>query len=199
MTALCSSIAVATTEVIDSTLRMASPIRLIEATEACVESWISEICWAISLVAFEVCSASDLTSEATTAKPRPAAPARAASMVAFSAKRLVWLAISLIRWVTVSTLAAACDNLPIMVCARVAAVTASSVMARCAFTWLDMPAIVLASCAEALATLCALASASSAAAATLLVFCSSVSALSLISAAFAAIRLVPEATSPTAV
>ena len=37
-----------------------------------------------------------MTSEATTAKPLPASPARAASMVAFSARRLVWLAIALI-------------------------------------------------------------------------------------------------------
>ncbi|EDP62983.1 hypothetical protein BAL199_19061 [alpha proteobacterium BAL199] len=38
--------------------------------------------------------ASDFTSEATTAKPLPASPARAASMVAFSASRLVCSAIS---------------------------------------------------------------------------------------------------------
>ena len=44
---------------------------------------------AISSVAFAVCTASDLTSEATTANPRPASPARAASMVALSASRLV--------------------------------------------------------------------------------------------------------------
>ena len=35
------------------------------------------------------CSASFLTSSATTAKPRPASPARAASMAAFSARRFV--------------------------------------------------------------------------------------------------------------
>ncbi len=34
-----------------------------------------------------------MTSAATTAKPRPAAPARAASIVALRASRLVWLAI----------------------------------------------------------------------------------------------------------
>src|SRR5438034_1615056 len=47
------------------------------------------ICWLISPVAFAVCSASAFTSDATTAKPRPASPARAASMVAFNASRLV--------------------------------------------------------------------------------------------------------------
>ncbi len=39
-----------------------------------------------------VCTESALTSCATTAKPRPDSPARAASMVAFSASRLVWRA-----------------------------------------------------------------------------------------------------------
>jgi len=44
-------------------------------------------------VARAVWVASALTSLATTAKPLPASPARAASIVAFSANRLVWLAI----------------------------------------------------------------------------------------------------------
>ncbi len=51
----------------------------------------------ISSVALAVWPASSLTSAATTAKPRPASPARAASMVALSASRLVWLAIDEIR------------------------------------------------------------------------------------------------------
>jgi hypothetical protein len=44
-------------------------------------------------VALPVSTDSVLTSAATTAKPRPASPARAASMVALSARRLVWRAI----------------------------------------------------------------------------------------------------------
>src|SRR3979490_2206295 len=59
-----------------------------------------EICWPISPVAFAVCSASAFTSEATTAKPRPDSPARAASMVAFKASRLVCPAIVLISSTT---------------------------------------------------------------------------------------------------
>ena len=48
-------------------------------------------------VACLVWVASALTSLATTAKPRPAGPARAASMVAFSASRLVRLATDLMK------------------------------------------------------------------------------------------------------
>ena len=55
---------------------------------------MAPICSAISSVARAVWPASDLTSEATTAKPRPASPARAASIVALSASRLVWPAIA---------------------------------------------------------------------------------------------------------
>ena len=48
----------------------------------------------ISLAASTDRSASFLTSSATTANPRPASPARAASMAAFRASRFVWSAIS---------------------------------------------------------------------------------------------------------
>jgi hypothetical protein len=53
-----------------------------------------------SSVALAVCVASDLTSLATTAKPFPASPARAAWMAALRASRLVREAIS---WMRVST------------------------------------------------------------------------------------------------
>ena len=57
----------------------------------------------ICSVAFEVRPDSALTSSATTAKPRPCSPARAASIAALSASRLVWSAIppiSSINWLT---------------------------------------------------------------------------------------------------
>ena len=54
----------------------------------------------ISSVALAVCPESALTSPATTANPRPASPARAASIVALSASRLVCSAISVISRTT---------------------------------------------------------------------------------------------------
>ena len=79
-------------------------------TESCVAAWMPEICCSISPVAFAVCSASALTSDATTAKPRPAEPARAASMVAFKARRLVCSAIVLISSTTSPIRVAAFDS-----------------------------------------------------------------------------------------
>ena len=53
---------------------------------------ITSICFTLSAV----CSARSDTSCATTANPRPASPARAASMEAFSASRFVWSEMPLI-------------------------------------------------------------------------------------------------------
>src|SRR5260221_5075148 len=85
----CSSTADAIVAEISDIRAMVAPISLIAVTESLVADWMSAICWLISSVAFAVCSASVFTSAATTANPLPASPARAASMVAFSAKRLV--------------------------------------------------------------------------------------------------------------
>ena len=67
---------------------MVLPIASIEPTDFCVAPWIAAIWEAISSVAFDVCSARLFTSDATTAKPLPLSPARAASMVALSASRV---------------------------------------------------------------------------------------------------------------
>ena len=67
---------------------------------------MASIFWPISSVALAVSLASSLTSLATTAKPLPASPARAASMVAFSASRLVCCAMEVMTLMTlpISTL-----------------------------------------------------------------------------------------------
>ena len=73
-----------------------SPLIPLMVSTATAVAWRIAPTWrAMSPVASAVCCARFLTSEATTAKPLPAAPARAASIVALSAKRLVWPAMSL--------------------------------------------------------------------------------------------------------
>src|SRR3954470_4151216 len=75
---------------------MVLPIEAMALTAFWVAPCTLVICAPISSVAFEVWVARFLTSAATTAKPLPASPARAASIVALSARRLVWSAMSLI-------------------------------------------------------------------------------------------------------
>jgi hypothetical protein len=63
---------------------MTSLIRLITSTAPLVSCWIAVTRAPMSSVARAVSWARSFTSLATTAKPLPASPARAASMVAFS-------------------------------------------------------------------------------------------------------------------
>ena len=66
----------------------------IASTASLVPLCTERISRVVSPVAFAVCTASDFTSEATTANHAPASPARAASMVALSARRSSWPAMS---------------------------------------------------------------------------------------------------------
>ena len=71
------------------------------ATTALLESpWMASIFRPMSSVALAVCLASSLTSLATTANPFPASPARAASIVAFKASKLVCWAIDVMTLMT---------------------------------------------------------------------------------------------------
>ena len=98
-------------------------------TALCVEVCTAAIWLPISSVAFAVCTASAFTSEATTAKPLPAAPARAASIVALSAKRLVCPATLWMSLTTASIFCAACAKSAMssfVDCASVAAARTTS-------------------------------------------------------------------------
>ena len=98
-------------EVVISLMRsIVSPIALIASTDSPVARCMLTIWELISSVAFAVWPARFLTSCATTANPRPASPARAASMVALSASRLVCSAIDVISFTTSPIRSPAADN-----------------------------------------------------------------------------------------
>ena len=146
-------------------------ISLIAVTDSCVAAWMPVICWPISPVAFAVCSASAFTSEATTAKPRPASPARAASMVAFSASRLVCPAMVLISSTTSPMRLAAFDNSLTRSLVTRAWPTASLAIRADSCTWRLISLTEEDSSSVAEATDCTLVEASSEAAATAVVSC----------------------------
>src|SRR6266404_2578626 len=121
----CSSTAPDIAEEISEIRPMVSPISLIADTDNCVADCICAICVPISSVALAVWLASALTSEATTAKPLPASPARAASIVAFNARRLVCSATAEIILTTSPMRTADCDSSLIRPFVCSACVTAS--------------------------------------------------------------------------
>jgi len=86
-----------------SSIRATRPaIRSIASTAATVRREFSSILRPISSAASADSLASSLTSPATTAKPLPASPALAASIVALSARRFVWWAIAVIVLTTLA-------------------------------------------------------------------------------------------------
>src|SRR5665213_4134670 len=114
---------------------MVELIILIEPTASWVAVCMPAIWTPISSVALAVCPASALTSWATTLKPRPASPARAASMVALSANRLVCSATEVISLITSPIRLAACDSALIRESVSSAWVTALAAMR---FGFLDL-------------------------------------------------------------
>src|SRR5947209_9552616 len=162
----CSSIAAAMVAAISETRPMVPEISLIATTDSRVAACMPAICREISSVAFAVCDASALTSCATTAKPRPASPARAASIVALSANRLVCSAMVVISLVTSPIRLAASDSSAMRASVRVAWSTASVAMRLESSTCrpISLMEVVISSVAEA--TDCTLDEVSSDAAAT---------------------------------
>ncbi len=96
----CSSTAAAIVPCNPSMRAMTSEICAIAAVAAAASDCVAATREVISSVARAVCIANSFTSPATTANPRPASPARAASMVAFSARRFVCPAIEVISLTT---------------------------------------------------------------------------------------------------
>ncbi len=166
--AVCSSTAVAIVATISLTPTITSEIWPMPSSVVFEVFWTSSMRFLISSVASAVCLASSLISLATTANPLPASPARAASMVALSASRLVCSEISVMVSVTLPILPAASPSCCIMVVALPAWVTASeeTPLAFSAFSAISL--IVELICSAAVATILALVADSSMAAATLL-------------------------------
>src|ERR1700741_2045243 len=126
--ASCWPTAPAIVDVMPLMPRTALPISRTASTALLVEAWITATFWPISSVAFAVCPASALTSCATTAKPRPASPARAASIVALSASRLVCSAMAVMSLTTSPMRLADRDNCPMQASVFSACRTASPAM-----------------------------------------------------------------------
>ena len=131
---------------------MVSEMPPIDCTACAVEACIAATWAEISSVAFAVWLASAFTSEATTAKPRPDSPARAASMVAFSANRLVCEAIEWISCTTSPIFSAPVDSICTVALVCSASVTARLATSRDCATWRAISPTELDSSSAAAAT-----------------------------------------------
>src|SRR3954468_14239115 len=142
--AVCSSTAEAMVVCRSEICATIELISSIAVTAAPVSSWIACTRRAMSSVALAVSWASSLTSLATTAKPLPASPARAASIVALSASRFVCSAM-LVMVFTTSPIS--WDEAPSAVTVRVVVPAASTAVpatraasaAFCAISLIDAP------------------------------------------------------------
>ncbi|MGY3424778.1 hypothetical protein ACVWZW_005253 [Bradyrhizobium sp. F1.13.4] len=139
MVAFCSATAPLT---VSNTGRMASiacEMRCTASAEPAASRCSASIFLVISSVAPWVCTASALTSVATTAKPLPAAPARAASMVELSASSVVCRAICAIRLTTLPMAAEDSRKRSTLARASCAAALASSASLPASRTCAPMP------------------------------------------------------------
>ncbi len=126
-------------------------------TAPLVAPWIPAIWTAISSVALAVWLAKLFTSLATTAKPLPASPARAASMVALSASRLVCPAMLVMSWTTAPIRCAASASPRTVSLVRLASVTACPAMPVERVTKVPISRMEVDISSGALATVCTLA------------------------------------------
>ncbi|MEY9924456.1 hypothetical protein ABIF99_010771 [Bradyrhizobium japonicum] len=114
-------------------------MRCTASAEPAASRWSASIFLVISSVAPWVCTASAFTSVATTAKPLPAAPARAASMVELSASSVVCRAIWAIRLTTLPMAAEDSRRRSTLARASCAAALASSASLPASRTCAPMP------------------------------------------------------------
>ncbi len=115
-------------------------------------------------------------------------------MVAFSARRLVWLAISVISLTTSPIAAASLQRPCIVALVRSASITAFCAMLVDCATWRPISVTELASSSDAAATVCTLAEASSVAAATAVAWLDVSSAVAVMAEAVACSSVDAEAT-----
>ena len=118
---------------------IAAVMRCTASTEFAASRCSASIFCLISSVASWVCTAKALTSVATTAKPRPAEPARAASMVEFNASKVVCRAICEIRLTTLPIAAEDSRKRSTFWLASSAAALAWSARSLACRTWAPMP------------------------------------------------------------
>ena len=118
----------------------------------------------MSSVARAVSWAKSLTSDATTAKPLPASPARAASMVAFRASRLVCSAIEVISLITLPISAEDSPSCRTVSVARAASSTATAAICAASLVFCEISRIDRPISSEPAATVCTFRAISSASA-----------------------------------
>ncbi len=156
---LCSATAPLTVSNTGRIASIASEMRCTASAEPVASRCSASIFLVISSVAFWVCTASAFTSVATTAKPRPASPARAASMVELSASSVVCRAICAIRLTTLPMAADDSRSLSTLALASRAAALAWSASLPASRTCEPMPSAdwvnLSATCEKVVAVVCA--------------------------------------------